>query len=85
MCQMNTEPLKHSGSALAVRGPHSVRRPQQPRGCRVYLEVDEGGEVELVSEPLTHKELVTLLLRQSVEELRKPQRERGYHGDKIGK
>lgn len=36
----------------------------------VYLDVDEGGEVELVSGPLTQEELITLLLRQSVEELR---------------
>lgn len=36
----------------------------------LYLDVDEGGEVELVSGPLTHKELVTLFLRQSVKELR---------------
>jgi len=34
-----------------------------------HLDVDEGGEVELVSGPLTQEELVTLLLRQSVEEL----------------
>lgn len=36
----------------------------------VYLDVDEGGEVELVSGPLTQEELITLLLGQSVEELR---------------
>lgn len=36
----------------------------------LYLDIDEGGEVELVSGPLTHKELVTLFLRQSVKELR---------------
>lgn len=34
-----------------------------------HLDVDEGGEVELVSRPLAHEELVTLLLRQSVQEL----------------
>lgn len=36
----------------------------------VHLDVDEGGEVELVSGPLTQEELITLLLRQSVEKLR---------------
>lgn len=29
----------------------------------MYLDVDEGGEVELMFGPLTHKELVTLPLR----------------------
>lgn len=46
----------------------------------VHLDVDEGGELELVSGPLTQEELVTLLLRQSVEELREEEtteRERG--------
>lgn len=43
-----------------------------------YLDVDEGGEVELVSGPLTQEELVSLPLRQSVQELRgRPQGERG--------
>lgn len=35
-----------------------------------HLDIDEGGKVELVSRPLAHEELVSLLLRQSVQELR---------------
>lgn len=58
---------------LARKSPVSVSLSQQhvKESCEVaHLDVDEGGEVELVSGPLTQKELVTLLLRQSVEELR---------------
>lgn len=51
-----------------------------------HLDVDEGGEVELVSRPLANEELVTLLLRQSVQELREGNhRERRHRHDKLEK
>lgn len=39
-----------------------------------YLDIDEGGEVQLVTGPLTHVELVTVFLRQSVQELQEKQK-----------
>lgn len=36
----------------------------------VYLNINEGCEVELMSGPLTHKELITFILWQRVEELK---------------
>lgn len=59
LCQVKSE---------LFTAPHSQT---STAACDVlYLDIDEGAEVELVSGPLTHEELITLVLRQRVEELR---------------
>lgn len=66
------EVISMEGGAVRSPPPPSARLSRQhvTVPCEEgHLDVDEGGEVELVSGPLTQEELVTLLLRQSVEEL----------------